>query len=76
MDQLRFAAFGAGFWATYQLAGWRQAGGASCTAIYNRSRETVWRLARDGIECDLAAGPDGGHHRQCRLLRAVAESQS
>jgi predicted dehydrogenase len=33
MSSLRFAMFGAGFWANYQLAAWYEAGGATCVAI-------------------------------------------
>ena len=36
---------GAGFWARYQLAGWREAGGAQCAAIYNRTRKKAEELA-------------------------------
>ena len=35
---LRFAFFGAGFWAACQLAAWRELKGARCVAIYNRTR--------------------------------------
>lgn len=37
MKPLRFALFGAGFWARYQLAGWREVAGAECVAVYNRT---------------------------------------
>lgn len=47
MSNLRFAAFGAGFWARFQLAGWREAGGADCVAIYNRTRSKAESLARE-----------------------------
>jgi len=36
MNDLRFAVFGAGFWAPFQLAGWSDVAGARCVAIYNR----------------------------------------
>jgi hypothetical protein len=29
--------FGAGFWAQFQLAGWKELPGATCVAIYNRT---------------------------------------
>ena len=35
MTDLRFGVFGAGFWAPFQLAGWREMGSATCVAIYN-----------------------------------------
>jgi predicted dehydrogenase len=44
---LRFAIFGAGFWARVQLAAWREVGGTECVAIYNRSRERAEAFARD-----------------------------
>jgi predicted dehydrogenase len=46
MRTLRFAVFGAGFWARFQLAAWRQLGGVECVAIYNRTRAKAETLAR------------------------------
>jgi len=39
MSDLRFAAFGAGFWTRFQLSGWGEIPGANCVAIYNRTLE-------------------------------------
>lgn len=64
MKPLRFAIFGAGFWARVQLAAWRELGGAECVAIYNRSRERA-----EAFACDLgipAVFDDPG-----KLLREV-----
>jgi predicted dehydrogenase len=47
MEPLRFAAFGAGFWARPQLCAWREAGGARCVALYNRTRAKAEKLARE-----------------------------
>ena len=47
MNKLRFAAIGAGFWARYQLAGWRETGGAECVAIYNRTKAKAEKLAEE-----------------------------
>ena len=47
MNKLRFAVFGAGFWTRYQLAGWREVGGADCVAIYNRTQAKAEALARE-----------------------------
>ena len=47
MKPLRFAIFGAGFWARAQLAAWREVGGVECVAIYNRSHERAAAFARD-----------------------------
>ncbi|MGE3308920.1 MAG: Gfo/Idh/MocA family protein [Limisphaerales bacterium] len=47
MKPLRFAIFGAGFWARAQLAAWREIGGAECVAIYNRSRDRAESFARE-----------------------------
>lgn len=45
--KLRFAIFGAGFWARVQLAAWREVGGTDCVAIYNRTRDKAEAFARD-----------------------------
>ena len=45
MPNLRFAMFGTGFWARYQLAGWREAGGVECVALYNRTVAKAEKLA-------------------------------
>lgn len=51
MDELRFAVFGAGFWAGYQLAAWREIPGARCVAVYNRTRSKADELAaRFGVQ--------------------------
>ncbi len=50
MAELRFAAMGAGFWASYQLAGWQELEGARCIAVFNRTRRKAEQLAeRFGI---------------------------
>ncbi|MDZ4721541.1 MAG: Gfo/Idh/MocA family oxidoreductase [Roseiflexaceae bacterium] len=46
MRNLRFAMFGCGFWARYQLAGWLEAGGVECVALYNRTRAKAEQLAK------------------------------
>lgn len=46
MANLRFALFGTGFWARYQLAGWLEAGGVECAALYNRTLAKAEPLAR------------------------------
>ena len=43
---LQFAVFGAGFWTPFQLAGWREVGGATPVAIYNRNRQKAEAIAR------------------------------
>jgi D-apiose dehydrogenase len=45
MKNLRFAIFGAGFWANYQLPAWQQIPGAECVAIYNRTLAKAETLA-------------------------------
>lgn len=47
MSALRFATLGAGFWSRFQLAGWREIGGAECVAIYNRTRQRAAALAAE-----------------------------
>jgi predicted dehydrogenase len=46
MNELRFAVFGAGFWARFQLAAWREVAGTRCVAICDRAREKAEALAR------------------------------
>lgn len=45
MTKLRFALFGTGFWAAYQLAGWMQTGEVECVALYNRTKAKALALA-------------------------------
>ena len=52
MKALRFAIFGAGFWARVQLAAWREVGGVECVAIYNRNRDKA-----ESFACELGV-PD------------------
>ncbi len=47
MTNLRFAIFGTGFWARFQLAGWRELPGVECVALYNRTCAKAEALARD-----------------------------
>lgn len=46
MSKLRFAMFGTGFWAFYQLAGWLEAGEVECVALYNRTKSKALKLAQ------------------------------
>lgn len=45
MSALRLGMAGAGFWAHFQLAGWREAEGAECVAICDPSLDKAQRLA-------------------------------
>jgi D-apiose dehydrogenase len=45
MKPLRFAIFGAGFWANYQLPAWLELPGVDCVAIYNRTLAKAEKLA-------------------------------
>jgi predicted dehydrogenase len=45
MNPLRFAVFGAGFWARHQIAAWREIRGVECVALYNRTRARAETLA-------------------------------
>lgn len=45
MADLRFAVLGAGFWAGYQIAAWQEVPGATCVALYNRTRARAETLA-------------------------------
>lgn len=44
---MRFAMIGAGFWARYQLAGWRELEDATCVAVCDRDRGRADRLAHE-----------------------------
>jgi predicted dehydrogenase len=44
MANLKFAIFGTGFWAQFQLAGWHEVGGVECVALYNRTRRKAEAL--------------------------------
>ena len=46
MTELRFALFGAGFWASYQLAAWGECPGVRCIAVCDPVLERAERLAR------------------------------
>ena len=46
MKELRFALIGAGFWGPYHMAGYQEAGGAKCVAVYNRTRSKAEALAK------------------------------
>ncbi len=47
MKKIRVGIIGAGFWARYQLAGWRETGGAELVSICSRTREKAEGLARE-----------------------------
>jgi predicted dehydrogenase len=47
MKKLRFALFGAGFWARFQLAAWKELPGVECVALYNRTRDKGEQFARE-----------------------------
>ncbi len=43
--RLKFAIFGTGFWANYQIPGWQELKGATCVAAYNRTKEKARKIA-------------------------------
>ena len=47
MADLRFAMFGAHFWARFQLAAWCEFQGVKCVALYNRTVSKAEKLARE-----------------------------
>jgi D-apiose dehydrogenase len=47
INELRFAVFGAGFWARFQIAAWSELSGVKCVAIYNRTRSRAEKLASE-----------------------------
>ncbi len=44
---LRFVILGTGFWARYQLAGWRELPGLECVGVWNRTREKAEAFASE-----------------------------
>ena len=44
---MRFAVFGAGFWARHQLAAWKELGGVECAALCDRAREKAEALGEE-----------------------------
>ncbi|MEJ1240983.1 Gfo/Idh/MocA family oxidoreductase [Chryseolinea sp. T2] len=45
MKKLRFAVFGTGFWANYQIAAWNEVGGVELVALYNRTKAKATAMA-------------------------------
>ena len=45
MKALKFAIFGTGFWANYQLPGWQELEGLRCVAAYNRTKSKAETVA-------------------------------
>jgi D-apiose dehydrogenase len=45
MKKLRYAVFGCGFWANYQIAGWNELEGLELVALYNRTLSKAETLA-------------------------------
>ena len=43
---LRFAIFGTGFWARFQLAAWRELEGVDCVALLNLMRSKAEKQAQ------------------------------
>lgn len=46
MKKLKFAIFGTGFWSQFQLGAWQEFEGASCVALYNRTKSKAEALAK------------------------------
>ncbi len=57
-DPPRFAMFGAGFWARYQLAGWRELGGVECVALCDPDRPKAEAQAREAGVPKVYDDPD------------------
>ena len=45
MEKLRFAVFGCGFWAKFQIGAWSEVKGAELVALYNRTLSKAQKLA-------------------------------
>ncbi len=46
VKKLRFAIFGTGFWAHFQIPGWQELEGVECVAAYNRTRAKAEKVAQ------------------------------
>ena len=64
MTPLKFAIFGTGFWARYQLAAWRELAGVECVALCDRDRAKAEMLGRE-------YGIDAVYEDPVRLLEEV-----
>lgn len=64
MSDLRFGVFGAGFWAPFQMAGWKELGGVKCVAIYNRSISKAEALAKAFDVPSVYRSPEEMFHRE------------
>jgi glutamyl-tRNA reductase len=77
MNDLRFALVGAGFWARFQLAGWRQSGCGTCVAICDRSRAKAEVLAHDfGIARIYADAEEMVRNEKLDVLDIVASVEA
>ena len=64
MRRLKFAMFGTGFWARYQLAGWRELPGAECVALYNRTVSKAKALAQEFAVSAIYDNPEELLHKE------------
>ena len=64
MKPMRFAIMGTGFWARYQLAGWRELGNVCCVAAYNRTRHKAENLAAEFEIPTIYDNPDAMLQRE------------
>ncbi len=56
--------FGTGFWARYQLAGWRELPGAECVALYNRTVSKAKALAQEFAVSAIYDNPEELFHKE------------
>jgi predicted dehydrogenase len=56
--------FGTGFWARYQLAGWRELPGAECVALYNRTVSKAKALAQEFAVSAIYDNPEELLHKE------------
>jgi predicted dehydrogenase len=57
MTNLRFAVFGTGFWANFQIPAWFEVGGVELVALYNRTPSKAEAMARKCKEWGAAETP-------------------
>ena len=57
MTNLKFAVFGTGFWANFQIPAWFEVGGVELAALYNRTRSKAEAMAEKCVAWGAAVAP-------------------
>ncbi len=74
---LRFAMIGAGFWAPFQLAAWKELGGTACVAVLDTNRAKAQALAqRFGIPSIYSDGDELLRREQLDFVDVVSDNST